>query len=569
MGYIMAQLAPKEIHDVAYTYANRFLIALAAPGLVRELENTTSFEELADKLGHALVKLVNESYTPQAHDGTFPPELIQEIQGMADGMRAVNASTDVTFERLITVNYGFDMVSVLAYTGNFTSSLLRALEEMGEHQLVATLQRAMLKLGHRKLFKEPAACNAFGASGSATVWAGAMEGLWKHQKYVQGFACGPHVFFKSCTHNSCSPPFSFQPSGTGAIFARDFQLVTCDIFQNANAIIIFSPTDGRNALAAAAAPGMTGSITAMNQYGVAMGVDTLRSAAGNPARPGLNSLLLVRHVADYAQNTSQALQVIAAAKRGCPWLYPLCDGAGDCAIVEGLGHTTNMSAADFNPLRFLQNMEDGLRKTLPSAEFIRQHANSATWLNGAFARRKNYQYPQDYLSYNPALYQLVGEPYNASAFAPNASMFATFQQERAVQGRLQNKYFNPPRYLPDAVVVSNFALVPDARITQMNVESDLLQALGGSDLQYRFDVLTKEVANAHGQIDLDKAKDLILFLAPDRTPGYWNDTLIPGNPMSAQIEGSITVADLVAREMHVKGGYYTDDWIGIHLPQYL
>lgn len=57
--------------------------------------------------------------------------------------------------------------------------------------------------------------------------------------------------------------------------------------------------------------------------------------------------------------------------------------------------------------------------------------------------------------------------------------------------------------------------------------------MNGGATQYRFDTLSHLVAEAHGQIDVDKSKNLILFLAPDRTPGFWNDYLDPKNPMTA------------------------------------
>ena len=318
---------------------------------------------------------------------------------------------------------------------------------------------------------------------------------------------------------------------------------------------------------------MVGSITSMSAAGVAMGVDTMRSGGGNVQRPGFNSIMLVRHVADHANSTAGALEIIRTAKRGCPWFYPLCDASGHCVVVESLAQMVQSSAADVDPLQYINGNEKKLKALLPSAEFIRQHAGEGVqWLDGAFVRGTEYDYPTAYLAYNAKLLQLAGLRYNSSAFAPNAHLFANFTDERAVQNNLLDNYFPPPRTAPgsnpDFVVVSNLALIPDVRITMMNDGSDLLQALGGSAIQWRYDMLHSLVQAAVGTIDLEKAKELILFLAPDRSPGFWTDYLHPDNPMSAQIEGSITVADLVTREMHVKAGYFTDAWIGVHLLAY-
>lgn len=332
--------------------------------------------------------------------------------------------------------------------------------------------------------------------------------------------------------------------------------------------MIFHPTDGRKVCVGSGSPGMTGMLSFVNEAGVAMGVDTLRSAAVNISHIGINSILLMRHVADYANSTSDAINIIKQAQRGCSWLYPLCDSTGDCAIVEALA-TTNVSAEDYNPLRFIPSTHHGLLRALPNATFIRQHASNDIWINGGYARRANWSYPLDYLKFNPALFALDHYPYNASGFLPTGSIFANWTEETKAQVVLQDKYFPPPRPVDDIVVVSNFAMVPEARITMMNWNSDFLQALGGGDLQWRFDTLTSLVRQAHGKINLELAKYLILFLAPDRTPGFWNDYLYPNNTMSAQVEGSITVANLVTREIQIKSGYYTDNWIGVNLMQYV
>lgn len=327
-------------------------------------------------------------------------------------------------------------------------------------------------------------------------------------------------------------------------------------------------------MASAAAPGMVGSITSMSAAGVAMGVDTMRSAGGNVQRPGFNSIMLVRHIANHADNTTDALELIRTAQRGCPWFYPLCDASGHCVVVEALARMAEGGPADLNPLQYVNRNEKKLKVLLPTADFIRAHAGQGVqWLDGAFVRGTEYSYPIEYLAYNERLLALANMTYNASAFAPGGHLFRNFTDEHAVQKRLRDNYFPPPRTAPASdpnfVVVSNFALVPDIRITMMNDASDIMQALGGTAIQWRYDMLHGLVQDAAGSIDLESAKDIITFLAPDRTPGFWTNRLNPDDPMTAQIEGSITVADLVTREMHVKAGYFTDAWIGVHLLAYL
>ena len=85
-----------------------------------------------------------------------------------------------------------------------------------------------------------------------------------------------------------------HPPGTGPLYARSFQLVTAEVFQDYQSMFIYIPSDGRIPTVSGAAPGLVGSITGMNSEGVVMGVDTLRSSLVNIEHTGINSALLVR-----------------------------------------------------------------------------------------------------------------------------------------------------------------------------------------------------------------------------------------------------------------------------------
>ena len=73
----------------------------------------------------------------------------------------------------------------------------------------------------------------------------------------------------------------------------------------------------------------------------------------------------------------------------------------------------------------------------------------------------------------------------------------------------------------------------------------------------------------HGTIDVEMAKDIITFLSPAKSPGYWTDEYIKGEPMTALIEGSISVCDLRALRIHTLGGYWCDQWISLALSNYV
>ena len=84
-----------------------------------------------------------------------------------------------------------------------------------------------------------------------------------------------------------------------------------------------------------------------------------------------------------------------------------------------------------------------------------------------------------------------------------------------------------------------------------------------------YDRLNQLLWANYGKFDFETARDVITFLSPDRTPGYWHDYLIPGNNMSAQVQGVICVADLQQTVFASKGGYWSDGWLQIQLSKYV
>lgn len=89
--------------------------------------------------------------------------------------------------------------------------------------------------------------------------------------------------------------------------------------------------------------------------------------------------------------------------------------------------------------------------------------------------------------------------------------------------------------------------LPTLRVGMFHVvfgESHSHNRRRGALSQWRYDTLNRLLVGNYGNIDFATAREIITFLAPNRTPGYWTDTLIPNDPMSAVVEGHLVVADL-------------------------
>ena len=138
--------------------------------------------------------------------------------------------------------------------------------------------------------------------------------------------------------------FSNYELKEGDVLNLDFEENSFDLIVN-NFMVDLMPADTFDKIAevfygltkpnvSVTAPGFVGSITAMNNAGLAMGVNMVCSVLTNVLKPGLNSLLLVRKTVQSAENTEEGIQKIVKAPRGVTWLYPIGDREGRSAIVE-------------------------------------------------------------------------------------------------------------------------------------------------------------------------------------------------------------------------------------------
>jgi hypothetical protein len=350
---------------------------------------------------------------------------------------------------------------------------------------------------------------------------------------------------------------------------RDLQLATGNVLQDHATMVIYAPTEtGMLPLVSVAAPGFVGSISAMNSAGFSMGVDTLRAGFINTTRPGLNSILMVRHVTHSASTTAQATAVVRATVRGVPYFYPMQDAEGDGRVLEtGAFHAGPMPD-------MLQLLNDTtLEAALPTWAQL-QAMSPVDYADGVFVRNGSYRPPQALLdTYNPKLWALSGLPYNTSGghWAPLGALWPSFEAENKHWYDSFSRYFSPPRVpaaRTDVVLVSNVALVPQLRVAEMTGWASVVP---GESMQWRYDTLAARVVlqAQRSSFDLAATQDTILFLDPWQSPGYWKVQAIAGDLNSTVIEGAISAMDCQAGIIRTKTGYFGDGWLQVTLPAYL
>merc|ERR1719487_1095886 len=120
---------------------------------------------------------------------------------------------------------------------------------------------------------------------------------------------------------------------------------------------------------------------------------------------------------EHATSTRDAVDIIANAPRGMSWLYPVCDANADCVIIEAGKHLPE--GEYFNPLQYVNNSD--VLALLPDQAFLDAHSSNDIFNQGIYVRSMNWTYPEEYLVFNEALYELAGMPYTRPSGVPLAS----------------------------------------------------------------------------------------------------------------------------------------------------
>jgi len=436
---------------------------------------------------------------------SLPTHVHEEVQGMLEGCRKSNPRTGVTMKRLVVINTAFDVLCAIAYSGDF-------FRERAPQIKPEAVRLAMM-------------CNALSAFGEA--------------------AYGGHYF------------------------GRDFMFTTGGVFQNNLAHVIHVPA-GEGTLypyLSVTAPGMAGSISAMNGNGVAVGVNMSPGANSTPAAVGLNSLLLARDSVLYGGSAKDAADVITNAQRGVAWNYILSDGTTDTACTVEAGASMKLD--------FLSYPAASLKPFLPDEAFLLAHPD-APLVNGAMVRWCTRPYPKEYLAFNPGLWKQYKETADPpvvlypDALGPDGFINRTMKEKNCPS----SFYFAPQRTRGDGIqITGNHFLLPRMRFCAMDPWTAMVERSSINDLQWRYDALNhavNETLERDGGIDYEAARRLIDFLAPyGDYPAYYAKNPQSPDGKALRIRGCVTLFDLKKKTAESHYGYYPDGWVKTTLPSYL
>jgi hypothetical protein len=510
MGYLLGLMAEPEVRRMATQYVDRAVRALIREAISGERRDYTGPRgPILISLHRVLVDTIYEMIRSEHILADVPIPVHEEIRGLVAGCRAAarrrNETSTVTEEELWVLNAGLDCILPRVYTGD----LLRA--------RIPGLMAKDLQI--------PISCNAFAILNGAAA--------------------------------------------DGAIFGRDFMFPTGGVFQDSAALVIQNPrSKGLRAVVpfvSMTAPGIVGSVAAMNLHGIAAGVHVAAGANCNPARPGINSLLLVRDAIEHSRSADEAVQCMVDAPRGVTWTYMIAASAasGDRAcVVEAGASADHVSFADFPGPR--------MRSLLPDAEFLDQH-RSTELRSGAMVRWEGFPEPTDYVRrFNPRLWRAFRKTLRQGAFSPRGAINRG-PKERNCPGAM---YFSPLRgRLHEVVLLTNHFVVPEMRLCSMHPWTQRVARGMIDDSQWRYDELNRRVLDSlekNGPITLSEARRIIDFLSPSGDyPSYYRNNPRSADGKAVSIFGSTNLFDLGSRIVESHYGYYADDWVRITLPRYV
>jgi hypothetical protein len=516
---------PKKAYYVEGTpYETGYLMGLMAEDEVTRMMEYTdrvAFSFIGSKVLEKM-KLIQSTFIRIMHElskktwNQLPDQIRDEVRGICDGCKSRNPKTRVSMERLIVLNTGIDILCSMIYTGNFFRTGMEDLEPED--------------------FDIPFMCNAF------TV-------------------CG-------------------KSAGDSCFFGRDFSFPSADVFHDTAALIVYSPVkpsgaadangsvlDGRDPLPFVnlAAPGMIGSIAAMNLRGVAFGVNMSPGANCDPENIGINSLLMTRLCVEYGKNAADAASLMSQLPKGVSWLYVIADGNGRSCIAEA-----GAPWPKDGPVRY---PAEEYRPLLPDAKFLETHP-SVPHNNGIMFRWNDFRYQKEYLAFNQQLWKHYNEREKKQNIIHDDAFDETGYINRTGEHNCPSTfYFAPQREESDELLVAtNHYIIPEMRFFAMHRWTQRVIGKRADDIQWRYDELNRQIHDRLKEkrsIDISDARELISFLAPyGKYKDYYADNPKSRNGRETRIEGAVSVFELKSRVVESHYGYYCDKWVRVTLPAY-
>jgi hypothetical protein len=278
-GYHHGVLLHAEIQDVCDVWLAHTLGEMVSSSS-KASTSSTAYEVALHGIVDVMLPLIHEEFRRSVDAGAIPRAMVDEMEGIVAGVRAMGLRSSVTLAHIVALNYGIDFVLRGVYMNTSDNVETCELVKLVKSKLSASALRVL-----KATARVPDMCNT------------AMVGKWMLRDY----------------------------SFTNGLSFHKYALVV---------------VRQREGTMSVAMPGMVGAITAMSSRGVVVAVNLVRSTHVSSSVIGLNSVLMVRHLVT-SENVLAAEERLNAAVVGVPWLYSVMDRS-DRAVFETVVASVDM-----------------------------------------------------------------------------------------------------------------------------------------------------------------------------------------------------------------------------------
>ena len=130
------------------------------------------------------------------------------------------------------------------------------------------------------------------------------------------------------------------------------------VFKDHGLLIEYVPNSG-NSFVSVTAPAFVGVTSAMNEKGIGIGCDMVPATDCTPGSFGMGLFLTCRKIAQYANDWTDAVSIVANSKRGTSWLYFIADGRSSirgAVILETSAHYCYERRIDYRKPWYVPNL---------------------------------------------------------------------------------------------------------------------------------------------------------------------------------------------------------------------
>lgn len=517
MGFLTGRMYHKELEMTCSEYV-KFII----PQFINEdfdivmqeapVVFSIIYENILNWITNVFISESVAAFDESVKRGDIPMYIVQEIDGLVKGASSMRAFTNVSRARLIAANFGLDYLFSQILSGKLFARLSKFLQQFPVE----------LQLDAKKILALPEMCNLVMASRSATL------------------------------------------SGKDAYMMRDFQFANGRVYHKNCMILIRDGRDhGRSLNSSVILPGFIGAITGLNSYGLACGMNMVRSEAVDTERIGCGIMMMIRSVLDYSKNVQDMEKQIRSMYTGMPWITYGLDSTGEQRVFELIGRSVPLTMERWRP-----------RFTVP-AEIIAA-LNLDKWNTGSDGvwPRTGYHHKGGEGEIDAANLKLF-RYFHLSK--PSVPMFKSFEDEYST--KVGNAYFVRWRPHPDVTIATNTFLNPILRRTEMTARMKVLYS-NTPTTTWRYDKLVEILEHQHGKITIAECRNIVSFLSPQNEPKYVSNQrkfdhyakLVGGTynkDETITISGSLSVIDIQALRLENKAGSWKNEFFGVSLKNYI